>query len=177
MPSSPWHPSRAAAVTYASYAPFKQLPTAPPPIQHLLTRRHPQPATNRLDVTGFQFSAASIESLERIDLTKIGGERPLAALILDRDDLPAAKAWAGALESRGAEVQYEALSGFNDMVSTPHAAQVPTAMLEAVTRWLLRDNSAATRLAEMAAKRLPAGGAHADQTRQWGRAHRARHVH
>jgi len=30
-------------------------------------------------------------------------------------------------------------------------------MLEAVTRWLLRDNSAATRLAEMAAKRLPAG--------------------
>jgi alpha-beta hydrolase superfamily lysophospholipase len=122
------------------------------------TPEAPPAGTNRLDVTGFQLPGAAIASLERIDLSKLGGERPLAALLLDRDDLPAAKAWAAALETRGVEVQYAALPGFNEMVSTPHAAQVPAAMLQAMTGWLGRNYPSEVRAAANAPHApLPAG--------------------
>lgn len=97
-----------------------------------------------LEVTGFSLSKQSIATLERVDVAK-SVARPRAALILDRDDLQAAKTWATALESAGTETRYEALPGFNEMVSTPHAATVPTLMLESMGRWLsnYRDRGAA----------------------------------
>jgi alpha-beta hydrolase superfamily lysophospholipase len=89
-----------------------------------------------LDVTGFRLSQRSVENLEGIDLAKLSGGPRTAALILDRDDFPGAKPWAAALESSGVEVQYEALPGFTEMVSTPHAATVPVAMTESMAQWL-----------------------------------------
>jgi alpha-beta hydrolase superfamily lysophospholipase len=89
-----------------------------------------------LDVTGFRLSQVSVESLERIDLSKLSAGPRTAVLILDRDDLPGAKPWAAALETEGVEVRYEALPGFTDMVSTPHAAVVPAAMTGAMAQWL-----------------------------------------
>jgi hypothetical protein len=91
-----------------------------------------------LDIAGFQLSAATVKSLEQIDLAKTGTAPRSAALILDRDDLPGAKPWATALELQGIEVRYEALPGFTEMVSTPHAARVPGAMIQAIAPWLER---------------------------------------
>ncbi len=98
----------------------------------------PDPADGGLDVAGFRLSAAAIERLESIDLAKLNGGAPAAALIIDRDDFPAAKQWGAALMSAGAAVQYEALPGFSGMVTTPHAATVPEAMTAALANWLAR---------------------------------------
>jgi alpha-beta hydrolase superfamily lysophospholipase len=94
------------------------------------------PADGGLEVTGFRLSPVSVETLERIDLSKLSDGPQTAALILDRDDLPGAKPWATALESEGVQVQYAALPGFTDMVSTPHTSVVPVAMVETMAQWL-----------------------------------------
>jgi alpha-beta hydrolase superfamily lysophospholipase len=96
----------------------------------------PAPADVGLEVTGFRLSRVSVESLERVDLSKLSDGPRASALILDRDDLPGAKPWAAALESEGVDVHYEALPGFTNMVCTPHAATVPIAMTEAMAQWL-----------------------------------------
>jgi alpha/beta superfamily hydrolase len=93
-------------------------------------------ADGGLEVTGFQLSQASLDSLGRVDLSKLSNRPRSAALIIDRDDLPGAKQWAAALQAGGVEVCYEALPGFTDMIVSPHAAVVPIAMIEAMARWL-----------------------------------------
>jgi alpha/beta superfamily hydrolase len=57
-------------------------------------------------------------------------------LVLDRSDLPGAKPWADAMRAKGAAVQYELLPGFPEMMSTPHAAQIPLRMIDAAKAWL-----------------------------------------
>lgn len=96
----------------------------------------PGTADGGLEVTGFRLSQDSVESLEGIGLSGLSDGPRTAALILDRDDLPAAKPWAAALESSGVKVHYEPLPGFADMVSTPHAATVPAEMTKAMAQWL-----------------------------------------
>jgi pimeloyl-ACP methyl ester carboxylesterase len=93
-------------------------------------------ADGGLDVAGFRLSNASLERLDSVDLSKLNGAAPTSVLIIDRDDFPAAQQWAAALKSSGADVRYEALPGFSDMVTTPHAATVPVAMTEAMAKWL-----------------------------------------
>lgn len=96
------------------------------------------PPGGELEVTGFCLSAASVERLGRTDLLSATGRVVPNALILDRSDLPEAKPWADLLLGSGTDVRYRALPGFSEMVSTPHAAQVPQAMLAAVIEWLER---------------------------------------
>jgi alpha/beta superfamily hydrolase len=117
------------------------------------------PAGDRgLDVTGFHLCTASVEDLERIDLSRLSGRHAGAVLILDRDDLPAGKSWASALQAQAVETRYEALPGFNEMVSTPHAAQVPTSMLAAMRDWLeTRSGIEEDALEITSPGRLPAG--------------------
>lgn len=118
----------------------------------------PPAGDRRLDVTGFQITAAAVETLERIDLSKLRGEQARAVLILDRNDLPTAKSWADSLQTAGVQTQYEALPGFNEMVSTPHAALIPMAMLEAMRSWLknrCRTDMGAAPLPDLT--QLPAG--------------------
>ena len=103
-----------------------------------------------LEVTGFLLSDASIGSLGRVDPSKLIDGPTVAALILDRQDLPGAKPWATGLESRGVEVQYEVLPGFTDMVSTPHASIVPIAMIDVLAGWLERHRGETSH-----AKRIP----------------------
>ncbi len=88
-----------------------------------------------MDITGFRLSQLTVEALERIDVSKLTG-RARSVLVLDRDDLPTAMPWATALEANGGSVGYQALPGFTDMVSTPHAAAVPEAMVSAIAGWL-----------------------------------------
>ncbi|HEY2780405.1 MAG TPA: alpha/beta fold hydrolase [Steroidobacteraceae bacterium] len=88
-----------------------------------------------LEITGFHLSKASVERLGRIDLPRLQLTVP-NALILDREDLPGAKAWSDDLIKRGTQVQYQALPGFLEMVATPHAAQVPRVMVNAAAEYL-----------------------------------------
>ena len=90
-----------------------------------------------LDITGFRLTAASVKRLETADISKLAVRPGASALILDRDDLPAGKAWSANLRSQGAEARYETLPGFLEMMIAPHAAQIPTAMVESLRRWLV----------------------------------------
>lgn len=114
------------------------------------------PADGGLDVTGFRLSSGSVDSLGRVDLSKLSQGPRSAALILDRDDLPAAKQWADKLAAGGVEVSYAALPGFNGMFATPHAAVVPTSMIDELKRWLERYRDRGERIGPVQI-RLPAG--------------------
>lgn len=89
-----------------------------------------------LEVTGFSLSKAAVDHLAQIDLQRMTGHAPADSLIIDRDDLPAAKPWADALCARGTHVRYQVVPGFLGMVATPHAAQVPQDMLLTLSSYL-----------------------------------------
>jgi pimeloyl-ACP methyl ester carboxylesterase len=91
---------------------------------------------NGLEVTGFRLSKDSVDHLAQLDLMRLDSRVIPSLLVLDRDDLPGASHWAEALAARGADVRYEALPGFLDMVATPHAARKPTDMLRAVADYV-----------------------------------------
>ena len=50
-------------------------------------------------------------------------------LVVDRDDLPTADAWAERLRSAGACVDLRRLSGYVEMVLDPHKAKVPEGII------------------------------------------------
>jgi pimeloyl-ACP methyl ester carboxylesterase len=89
-----------------------------------------------LEVTGFFLSKATVDHLAEVDLQRLSGHAPANSLVIDRDDLPAAKPWADALGARGTRVRYQVVPGFLGMVATPHAAQVPSNMLFALSNYL-----------------------------------------
>jgi len=92
-----------------------------------------------MEVTGFRLSKASVEHLAKIDLLGMDKRAIRNALILDRGDLPSAKPWADALIRRGTDAHYYALPGLVEMIATPHAAQVPLEMIDAVAKYLARN--------------------------------------
>jgi pimeloyl-ACP methyl ester carboxylesterase len=96
----------------------------------------PRDESKGLEVTGFSLSKAAVDHLTQVDLQRMTGHTPIQSLVIDRDDLPAAKPWADALVARGTRVHYQVVAGFLGMVATPHAAQVPKDMLLAVTDYL-----------------------------------------
>lgn len=89
-----------------------------------------------MEVAGFPVSEAALNTLAQIDLSKLPAPSATSTLIIDRDDLPCARPWADALEADGVEVKYLQLAGFTNMVSTPHASVMPTAMISATMQWL-----------------------------------------
>ena len=90
-----------------------------------------------LEAGGFLLTAPTLARLSQIDVTT-GAEAPASeVLIIDRDDLPAARAWSETLAARGVRTHYLALPGFVKMMMTPpQFAQLPQAMLEATRAWL-----------------------------------------
>jgi pimeloyl-ACP methyl ester carboxylesterase len=111
----------------------------------------PQDESKGLEVTGFSLSKAAVDHLSQVDLQRMTGHAPIHSLVIDRDDLPAAKPWADALSARGTRVQYQVVAGFLGMVATPHAAQVPKDILLALSSYLAaggkrRETPAATSL-------------------------------
>jgi alpha-beta hydrolase superfamily lysophospholipase len=90
-----------------------------------------------IELNGFRLSAASVASLSALELEKIELPGISAALLIDRDDLPAAGAWSQALGERGTNVTYHELPGFVEMMLTdPQFATLPLEMLAAARDWL-----------------------------------------
>ena len=92
-----------------------------------------------LEVSGYVLSAATIARLSQTAVSSGAAAPARDMLIIDRDDLPAARAWGETLLQLGARMHYVVLPGFVKMMMTPpQYAQVPTAMVETVRDWLLQ---------------------------------------
>ena len=92
-----------------------------------------------LEVSGYALAAASLASLSQADAA--GALAPTVAdlLIIDRSDLPVARAWGQAAHDAGARVEYQALPGFVEMMlRAPQFAKPPPEMLQATRAWLLQ---------------------------------------
>jgi alpha-beta hydrolase superfamily lysophospholipase len=92
-----------------------------------------------MEVSGHSVSAATIAALSRIDLAALGAPRVSGMLVIDRDDLPTARAWLDSLSGCGAQAEYAALPGFVKMMMTaPQYTLIPHAMISATQDWLSR---------------------------------------
>ncbi|MEJ0005659.1 MAG: alpha/beta fold hydrolase [Steroidobacteraceae bacterium] len=90
-----------------------------------------------LEFSGYAMSAASIESLSKLDLAKLPAPLVSQALVIDRDDLPAARSWCDGLIAAGVPTQYLPLPGFVQMaLVAPQFALVPTVITAAIGSWL-----------------------------------------
>jgi alpha-beta hydrolase superfamily lysophospholipase len=90
-----------------------------------------------LEAGGFLLSAASAARLAQADLMTLTHAPARALLIMDRDDLPTARAWSEKLVALGAASRYVTLPGFVKMIMTPpQFAVVPQRMLEILRSWL-----------------------------------------
>ncbi len=92
-----------------------------------------------MEFSGYAMSAATMDTLSKIDLTKLPAPPVSHALVLDRHDLPIARSWYEALVAAGVTAQYLELSGFVQMaLVAPQFAVVPAAMNQAIGAWLKR---------------------------------------
>lgn len=91
-----------------------------------------------LEVSGFLLHAATVATLSAIDL--MAGQLPQSvseALVLDRADLPTARAWADRLSAMNISTQYLSVAGFVEMLMrAPHLTLTPETMISAVCDWL-----------------------------------------
>lgn len=94
-------------------------------------------AAGSMEVGGYILSAATIAQLSELNVSVLTAAPAADMLIIDRDDLPRARAWGETLGRLGARTRYEALPGFVKMMMTPpQFAAVPQAMLATMRGWL-----------------------------------------
>lgn len=90
-----------------------------------------------LAVNGYVLSAETVAALDQLDLARLNAVRaPRRALVLERDGLKSDGRLAAILEAAGAEVTIEDGPGWSAMMVEPQDAQPPTAVFDAVSRWL-----------------------------------------
>lgn len=100
------------------------------------------PGAGSMEVSGYAVSGATISALSRIDLAAQAAPRVSGMLVIDRDDLPEARAWVDALSGHGVQTEYAALPGFVQMMITaPHFTLIPHTMIAVAREWLLRFES------------------------------------
>ena len=96
-------------------------------------------AAGSLEAGGYALSPSAIAAISAVDLNTLKAPPAAQLLVIDRDDLPSAKAWSDRLSELGAEVRYEALSGYIGMLmSAPQYAVTPQSIVAAVRSWLER---------------------------------------
>jgi dienelactone hydrolase len=121
-------------------------------------RRETAAATGGMEASGYLLSAATFTTLSQADAS--GALPPTIAdvLIIDRGDLPVARAWSQALSAAGARAEYQALPGFVEMMMTaPQFAVLSEQMLRATRTWLQR-------LRDQTSRPAPAAARNADDT-------------
>src|SRR4029077_2522999 len=90
-----------------------------------------------LEVNGFFLNAKTMTSLQQIEMPPLACPPLCDAFVIDRQDLPTAKAWSETLATAGVRTQHVALPGFVEMIMRPpNLTAVPEAMIEAVRNWL-----------------------------------------
>jgi alpha-beta hydrolase superfamily lysophospholipase len=116
-------------------------------------------SAGNMEVSGYSLSAASLASLSQADATGAPAPTVTDLLVIDRGDLPVARAWSQALSDAGARAEYHALPGFVEMMMTaPQFAVLSQEMLRATRAWL-------ERLRDQASTRTPAAARNADVAR------------
>lgn len=93
------------------------------------------------DVTenvGLTLAAPTRSAIEMVDLATMQLGPSTAVLIVDRSDRPGAAKWHTALATAGADVEYETLPGYVEMMRDPHEAVVPERIIERITEWVER---------------------------------------
>jgi pimeloyl-ACP methyl ester carboxylesterase len=97
----------------------------------------PAPADGSFEVSGFSLSAATMGALSLVELAQLALPSVQEVLIVDRKELPGAKAWADALTQSGVKTQYQPHPGFVRMMMTaPHFSVIPQGMIAATRDWL-----------------------------------------
>ena len=92
-----------------------------------------------MEVCGHRLSARTISTLSRVNLADEAVPHVSRLLVLDRNDVPAARTWFKSLSERGPAVEYAALPGFGQMLMVaPHLSRVPHEMVAAAQDWLRR---------------------------------------
>jgi pimeloyl-ACP methyl ester carboxylesterase len=116
-------------------------------------------SAGNMEVSGYSLSAVSLASLSQADATGALALTVTELLVIDRSDLPVARAWSQALRDAGARAEYQALPGFVEMMMTaPQFAVLSEEMLRATRAWL-------ERLRDQASTRTPAAARTADAAR------------
>jgi alpha-beta hydrolase superfamily lysophospholipase len=95
-----------------------------------------------MEVSGFSLSAASIAALKAIDLTPAAvttGRSIADTLVIDRNDLPAARAWTEGMALAGSRTDYHSVPGLIGMLMTdPQFAITPQAVINTFQEWLIK---------------------------------------
>ncbi|MFN7983053.1 MAG: alpha/beta hydrolase [Vicinamibacterales bacterium] len=89
------------------------------------------------DTLGYHLSGDTRADLARIDLTQLETAPAAHALVIGREDMPAAEQpLVAALQSAGVAVTATVTADFADMVVAPHKALVPFQLWDEVVRWV-----------------------------------------
>jgi alpha-beta hydrolase superfamily lysophospholipase len=99
-----------------------------------------EPASDgSVEASGFRLSAATVDSVSRIDVGALEAVPVEELLVIDRNDLPAARGWTEALRDPRPETRYVALPGFVEMMMrAPQFAVLAEAMIDETRDWLRR---------------------------------------
>jgi alpha-beta hydrolase superfamily lysophospholipase len=91
----------------------------------------------RLEISGFSLSAATLSTLEKIDLTQIGLPPGCDALVIDGASLPVGRNWADEQSRLGRRIQYACLPTVLEMMITaPQYALTSPPMVKTTIEWL-----------------------------------------
>ena len=95
------------------------------------------PLQGGVEAAGFFLSDETQTGLQGLDLdaATVSARR---VLMLDRDDLPAARSAADRMRERDMAVDYDLFTGYCRMMSNPHASVIPEAAIVRVVEWLQR---------------------------------------
>ena len=118
-----------------------------------------QRAAEPIEAGGYRVSRATVASLSQVELGALESPPALEMLVIDRSDLPVARAWKDALSALGARVQYEVLPGYVGLMRVPQHATVPREMVACVNDWLQRLRSDPAVPGRVGAQPLAAGTA------------------
>lgn len=88
------------------------------------------------EALGFVLTDETRAAISAVDLAKLDKRPAAAALVIERDDLPASDAWPERLAAIGVAVERARLPGYTEMMLGPQFAQVPEAMVAASAVWL-----------------------------------------
>jgi pimeloyl-ACP methyl ester carboxylesterase len=103
----------------------------------------PVASNGDFEANGFILNAKTLAALQQIELQALPLPNVSDVLIIDREDLPAAKAWRDQLSTAGIRVQYTALPGFVEMLMRPpNLTEVPEKVIAAARDWLSQQRAA-----------------------------------